>query len=53
MLSREGEEIKVSEDMGKETNKTMYFGNNDRKCAGVITGLNLKVVWENGYNVDK
>lgn len=52
MLSR-GEEIKVSGDMGKETDKTTYFGNNDRTCAGVFTGLNLRTVWGNDYDVDK
>lgn len=38
MHSREGEEIKVSVDMGKETDKATYLGNNDRKCAGATTG---------------
>lgn len=29
-----GRGTKVSADMHKETGKSVYFGNNDRKCAG-------------------
>lgn len=35
---REGKEIKVSGDRDKETDKTAYLGNNDRKCAGATIG---------------